>query len=99
MTLLETSSTAALTLPDDVLALGLAHVESRDSVQRWTKRGRPQEDIDMEVVNVLRHDMRHVALCRFLEVARERCGTTDAETLRLALSHLAATGPTPKERE
>lgn len=94
---LEAPSVQMPALPDDVLSLGLEYVESRDSVQRWIKRGRPMEDIDMEVVNILRHDMRHVGLVRFLNAANEQCGTSHAETLRATLMHLATASSIPKE--
>jgi hypothetical protein len=76
-------------LKDTDLKAGIAEIKDFDTVQRWVRRGKPKDDIEMEIPNVI----RRVAKCPKYQVVRQRVcdtyGIDERTFVRCLLTHMA----------
>ncbi len=72
------------------LKKGIAEIQGLDTVERWVRRGKPVEDIEMEIANVIKRAERFPGYQRMRESMCDKYKGMNEELLvRRLLTHMA----------
>lgn len=89
MSLMAEAATTATLLDEKDLQSGIAIIETFDTVQRWHKRGKRADDIEMEVPNVIRVALYKAGYQKEKNRLCEKYRIDERELVRRLLHHIA----------